>query len=749
MAARLFLLACVACLPTLQAAEQYATASSTVNPVRKVVSLLQMMQKKVTAEGEKEKDLYDKFMCYCKNGAGALDGSISGAETKIPQVGADIKAAESDKIKTEEELKTARADLASAKAAMKEATAMREKEAAAFGAEKADADSNLFAILGRCTVQKPGGEYTVGECSKVGGQFVGAIPALEKGMAGAFLQTSAADVLKRLVLGKQDMFEEDDKKNILAFLSGSSSYAPQSGQILGILKQMADTMNANLAAATSEEEAAIKVYQELMDAKTKEANALQASIESKIKKIGDLAVSIVQMKNDLSETEAALLEDKQFLADLDKSCATKTSEWDERSKTRSEELLALADTIKLLNDDDALELFKKTLPSASASLVQLRVSSDAMRGKALALVREAAGHPSKERARLELIALALAGKKMAAGGFEKVIKMIDDMVKLLKEEQVADDDKKQYCLTQFDNTDDKKKGLERTLSQTTVAIATTEDGIATLTADIAALTADVKALDQEVAEATEQRKEENKAFTEMMASDSAAKELLGIAKNRLNQFYNPKLYKAAPKVELSAEERILVSEGGTASPTPAPGGIAGTGVAVMSQVSAHMQDEVAPPPAPDTWGAYSTKSGESTGVIAMIDLLVKDLTKEMTEGKTTEADAQADYESMMRDSAEKRVTDTQSIADKGGAKAGLEADLAALNSDKAAATSELAATLEYISSLHAECDWLLKYFEVRKEARAGEVDSLVSAKAVLSGADYSLLQKTRGNLRHA
>merc|ERR1719188_2514791 len=122
-------------------------------------------------------------------------------------------------------------------------------------------------------------------------------------------------------------------------------------------------MNANLAAATADEDAAIKVFDELMDSKTKESNALQASIEAKVKKIGDLAVSIVNMKNDLSETEAALLEDKKFLADLEKSCATKKAEWEERSKTRAEELLALADTIKILNDDDALELFKKTLPS--------------------------------------------------------------------------------------------------------------------------------------------------------------------------------------------------------------------------------------------------------------------------------------------------------------------------------------------------------------------------------------------------
>merc|ERR1712226_184800 len=194
-------------------------------------------------------------------------------------------------------------------------------------------------------------------------------------------------------LKQRDLLQDSDKHDVLAFLSGnpfSQGYAPQSGQIVGILKQMADTMAANLASATDEENKAINAYDELMDAKTKEANALQASIEAKIKKIGDLGVAIVNMKNDLSETEAALLEDKKFLADLGKSCATKTAEWEERSKTRSEELLALADTIKILNDDDALELFKKTLPSASASFVQVSVSAQSMQAKALALVRKAA-----------------------------------------------------------------------------------------------------------------------------------------------------------------------------------------------------------------------------------------------------------------------------------------------------------------------------------------------------------------------
>merc|ERR1740120_461647 len=101
----------------------------------------------------------------------------------------------------------------------------------------------------------------------------------------------------------------------------------------------------------------------------------------------------------------------------------------------------------------------------------------------------------------------------------------------------------------------------------------------------------------------------------------------------------------------------------------------------------------------------------------------------------------------MKDSAEKRVEDSQALAEVLSASAGLESDLAALKDEHTATTAELNATLEYISSLHAECDWLLKYFDVRKEARNGEVDSLVSAKAVLSGANYSLVQVSRTNLR--
>eukprot|EP00445_Apocalathium_hangoei_P002835 CAMPEP_0203851778 /NCGR_PEP_ID=MMETSP0359-20131031/7539_1 /ASSEMBLY_ACC=CAM_ASM_000338 /TAXON_ID=268821 /ORGANISM="Scrippsiella Hangoei, Strain SHTV-5" /LENGTH=731 /DNA_ID=CAMNT_0050767829 /DNA_START=43 /DNA_END=2238 /DNA_ORIENTATION=- len=708
-------------------AEQQVIAQGQMNPIRKVVTLLQSMQKKVTEEGESEKELFDKFMCYCTNGKGDLEKSIADADAKVPAVGSEITVGEEKLEQAKGDLTGAQTDRAAAKEAMAQATGIREKEAAAFGAAKAEDDINIAAIAK-------------------------AVAALEKGSAGSFLQTETAQVIRNLANNDKVDMTESDRQDLVAFLSQGSGYAPQSGQITGILKEMGDTMTKELAEDTATEAASIKTFSELIAAKEKEVQALTATVETKTTQIGELGVAIVQMKEDLSDTAATLMEDTKFLAELESSCGTKTKEWEERSKTRAEEFVALADTIKVLNDDEAMDLFKNTLPGASASLVQVRVSASAERSQALSLIRAIHQKADKHlRPALDLIALVLSGKKaMNQGTFVKVIKMCDDMVVILKKEQLDDDNKKEYCSMQFDTTDDSKKALERKVADAESAIANAKEGIETTTQEIAALEVGIKELDKSVAEATEQRQAENVEYKELMASDSAATELLGFAKNRLNKFYNPKLFKAAPKQEFSEEERVFVNNGGTPPPTEAPGGIADTGVAVLAQVRMHNQlnTAAAPAPPPDTWGAYQKKDENSNGVISMIDLLIKDLEKEMTEAKTGENEAESDYQAMMGEAAAKRTTDSKSLTEKAGAKADLEADLQAHSGDHKATVNELMATEKYIASLHAECDWLLQYFETRKAARADEIDSLGRAKAVLSGADYSLLQtRARGFLR--
>merc|ERR1719160_1649979 len=145
-------------------------------------------------------------------------------------------------------------------------------------------------------------------------------------------------------------------------------------------------MNADLADAKAVEEAALKDFEALVAAKTKQIDALTAMIEDKIQRVGASGVKVVEMAEDLEDTKEDLAADKKFLAELEKGCSTKEAEWAARCKIRSEELVALAETIKILNDDDALELFKKTLPSAS--FVQIEVTTNAMRHRAVKLLKE-------------------------------------------------------------------------------------------------------------------------------------------------------------------------------------------------------------------------------------------------------------------------------------------------------------------------------------------------------------------------
>jgi len=645
--------------------------------------MLQEMQVKVTEEGKKEQDLFDKFMCYCKTAGGDLEASIKEGTAKIASLGELLKAGKEQMEQLEADLKEHEASRTEAKEAMAAATALREKEAAAFAKFSEDSKTNLAALAK-------------------------AIPAIESGMGGAFLQTAEASNLKRFAMEKADISDET-RQDVLAFLSGKGEYAPQSGQIVGILKQMEDEMAKALEEAETAEADAIKAYDALMAAKEKEVETLNAQIEEKLTRKGELGVELAGGLNELEDTEISVAEDKKFLAELETGCATKEKEWAEVCKTRQQELVALAETIKILNDDDALELFKKTLPSA-ASLLQVTETAQSLRKRALSAIREAVNSRAQLGAQpqLDLIALALQGKSQ---GFEKVIGMIDEMVANLKKEQTADEAKKDYCDKEFDTSEDKKKELDLKVSDSATAIEELEGSIATLTEEIAALEAGIKALDKAVTEATEIRKEENADYKELKQSDTAAKEILAMAKNRLNKFYNPKLYKPPP-----VEEPTFV------------------------QIMSHATDRVAPPPPPETFGPYTKKTGESTGVIAMIDLLVKDLDKELQEAAVMEEDAQKEYEEMMAESATKRADDSKAMSDKTALKASEEEALMTEEETKASTEKELMGTLEYIHALHGECDWLLKYYDARAEARAGEIDALGKAKAVLSGADYSLLQ---------
>jgi len=270
--------------------------------------------------------------------------------------------------------------------------------------------------------------------------------------------------------------------------------------------------------------------------------------------------------------------------------------------------------------------------------------------------------------------------------------------------------------------DDEIKALSGKSADIGSAIEEQKETLETVVDEIKKLSAGIIELDRSVAEATSQRKSEHSEFTETLAANNAAIQLIEMAKNRMNKFYNPKLYKAPPKRELTEEERITLNMGGTLAPTNPPGGIAGTGISAVQQTKAPGAGE------------------ESTGVIAMMDMLKQDVAKEVQEMEFAEKDAQSEYEAMVTEAAEKRTKDSAAVAEKQAVQAGLEEETHKLNTEKKSRSEELMSTKQFLAELHSDCDWLLQNYGTRKEARANEIDALTKAKAVLSGADFSLVQ---------
>merc|ERR1740121_133295 len=153
------------------------------------------------------------------------------------------------------------------------------------------------------------------------------------------------------------------------------------------MKQIKVHMTKELQEVTSTEEASKASHESIVHAKNKEIDLATKAIEKKMLRVGDVAVDKNSMANDLGDTQEGLTEDTRFLADLQTACEDSKKQWVEYQKMFGEEKLALADTINLLNRDDSLDLFKKTLPGPeAASFLQVSMGH---KSRALAALRKA------------------------------------------------------------------------------------------------------------------------------------------------------------------------------------------------------------------------------------------------------------------------------------------------------------------------------------------------------------------------
>lgn len=663
---------------------------SAPNPIRQVVTMLQSIQKKISDEGDAEKVLFDKFMCYTKKTSAPLEDAVNQATTGAPQAQAEIDRDVADLARLKTDVAQAKQDRDAAKTAIDSATAMRSKQASDFAAHDNELSTSLTSVSQ-------------------------ALTALNASTGKSFLQSEIPQ-LKVLVDTKLHLMEQD-RKTILSFLDANST-GPASGEVIGVLKQIGDTMQKDQDSSRQSENSSVQMHQDLIAAKQHELDSYTASIESKMTRIGELGVLVVTKQAELKDSTASLTANQKLLAELQASADAKQKDWDLRSQTRAQELATISETIAMLSQDDSLDTFNKAKSAFSpTSLLQ---GEQDLAQKARTAIKEAIAQlePGMQRAPLDLISIALTSKGV---DFKKVVVMVDNMIDVMKQEQVHDTQKKEWCGKEFNDASFKKQGFTRSVTEESSAIDALKVRLAANAGELDTLKQGTSMMDTMVAQATDQRKAENAKFQELMTSDAAAKNLLGVAVNRLNQFYNPDMV-----VTTTTNSPYFLQ---------------------VSSVDAPIST------APATYGEIKVQSQSSNKVVSLLMDLSHDLDMEMQEAQSNENEAQKDYESMLADAAAKRQADGDAATHLNSEKADIEMDIQNRQQSLDGNTKQAQANDDYIMNLHKECDWLAENHDRRAQARLTEMDSLNTAKATLLGANFdspattaSLLQVSRRNL---
>jgi len=673
------------------------------NPIRKIVTLLQDMQKEVEHEGKKEQELFDKFMCFCDQGVGGLQKTASDAAAQIEDSSAKLEEETSEKSQLEQDLTQHTTDRTQATEDLGKATALREKESSGYQAESASQKSSLDS-LGK------------------------AIPALEKNLAAASLVQAGDDVPQNLrkVVQSSLALSSSQRSTVLAFLDGKSEESsPGGGEIVGIMKTIKDEMQKSYDDGVIGEETSAKGFGDLKGAKDAEIKLATQSIEDKGKRVGELGVLVVQRQDTIDDATVEKADAEKFASTLDVDCANKKKEWAVRTKLRNDEISAISEAINILNDDSALDTFSGAQPalmqqavvaprSKTGTFLQGRTTSQtAQLQKANGFVAAIAARQLAPL-RLKFLALSMQSKlrsaaKQPEGGvdFGAIIKSIDEMMEVLNGETADDEKKKEFCRSEFDKSGDEAKATQDKLDRLGASMEQMNDEVAELGDEIKALTDGIAALDKEVAESTAQRKAEHAEYLETAQLTDAAGQLLKKAKNRLVKFYNPALHK--PEAEEAAPSFL------------------------QSSSSKHSK-RVAPPEAPETPEGPYKPNKKSGGIVALMDEMTHELAMSLQEAQLAEKQGQTDYVALMKESQEKREHDSKSITSKSASKATLQSKVTDAKESQASTLEALDNVHGYIADLHGSCDFLLENFDARKEARASELDGLRSAKSSLSGA---------------
>jgi DNA repair exonuclease SbcCD ATPase subunit len=655
---------------TAQSSLTFDAQAAKNRPVTKVVNLLKDMLKQLEKEAEEDEEIYDKLACWCETNDKDKSKAIVDAEAKIKDLTSQIEELSASSARLGAEIKQLSKEVAANQDALDSATAIRQKELAEFNAEEKDLMQSIDSLKT-------------------------AIQVLSKHNSASFLQmeTSAMMGVKANIKHQMDkhksLLTHHERRVVTAFIQEGDSYAPQSGEIFGILNQMKESFEQNLAETQKDEAANVAAYEDLKAAKEDEITAGQEQVEAKTQELADTDEKLANAKEDIDDTKESLGADEQFLMELKQVCAGSDAEWEERQKTRQLEMEACSKALAVLSSDEAHDLFTKTFNPA---LVQTQMLSE-RRTAASKLLKKVALKVDSPR----LAAIAL---KVKLDAFVEVKKAIDDMVTQLLAEKKDEIKHKDFCVEEFNTNQLQTERKDREREDLIALIEDLNLTIKTLSADIDQLKSEIAEMQLEMKRAGEDREKENKEFQQVVADQRASQKLLTAALKILEGFYAKK------------DAALL------------------------------QQEQMQGPPPPPGFKEYK-KNAAAGGVMAMIQTIIDDAKKLEADSIRAEEEAQKAYEDMVTETNATIDKKTKEMANKSEEKAKAEGNLNQANSDKEAALLELEELANYKAELHQSCDFIVKNFELRQTARDEEIEALKQAKAILSGAKFiQMLQES-------
>merc|ERR1719313_1351807 len=394
------------------------------------------MQKQLEKEAEEDEEIYEKLACWCETNDKEKTKAIADAEAHVQDLTSTIEELAATSARLSTEIKNLEEEVAENQEALDKATAMRAKELAEFNAEEKDVLLNIQALKNAIIVlskHNPGAallQLSATQSQDVATMLAGVMQR-NAAMLDTVLTPSQKRIVNAFVQAPEDYFDAEP--------TFKQSYAPASGQIFGILKQMKETFESNLSASQKAELAAQKAYEDLKAAKEEEIAAGQAQIDTKTQELATTDEKLVMSKQDLEDTKAGLTEDEKFLLMLKETCQGADQEYEARQKARQEEIEGVSKALAILSSDDARDLFSKTLGFLQKKSLSLKTKRQADASRLLASIAKKHNNPA-------LMTLAMSVKLNA---FTKVKKAIDDMIAQLLKEKEDEIKLKDFCRESF------------------------------------------------------------------------------------------------------------------------------------------------------------------------------------------------------------------------------------------------------------------------------------------------------------